>query len=227
MKTHANINHFDINSNAPDQSEERIEQIKNNKLYVVESNVSKQFDIDKDAEIHKISVEKAYQLHDHKARMFNWIINMSSYYLIIVLIIFSLSMFEIRKDLDEYWFYVILSSLFLFPPAFIASTPLIQKIAETIFDFKRAKKLSNIDSKKFEETAEEVFDKKTFNKIFIALFSGCFVFATYLLLSKIINIRDSATAPDSAIIIALITSTTGTIIALPAVVAKIIFDEKK
>lgn len=220
MKTHANINHFDINSNAPDQSEERIEQIKNNKLYVVESNVSKQFDIDKDAEIHKISVEKAYQLHDHKARMFNWIINMSSYYLIIVLIIFSLSMFEIRKDLDEYWFYIILSSLFLFPP-------LIQKIAETIFDFKRAKKLSNIDSKKFEETAEEVFDKKTFNKIFIALFSGCFVFATYLLLSKIINIRDSATAPDSAIIIALITSTTGTIIALPAVVAKIIFDEKK
>ncbi|NBX52118.1 MAG: hypothetical protein EBT63_00490 [Proteobacteria bacterium] len=220
MKTHANINHFDINSNAPDQSEERIEQIKNNKLYVVESNVSKQFDIDKDAEIHKISVEKAYQLHDHKARMFNWIINMSSYYLIIVLIIFSLSMFEIRKDLDEYWFYIILSSLFLFPP-------LIQKIAETIFDFKRAKKLSNIDSKKFEETAEEVFDKKTLNKIFIALFSGCFVFATYLLLSKIINIRDSATAPDSAIIIALITSTTGTIIALPAVVAKIIFDEKK
>jgi len=227
MKNPTNI---DIDPDLFNISNNDFERIIKERKFVLESNDSEQIEKsknDRDAENHRLNVNKAHQLHDHKARMFNWIINMSSYYLIIVLIIFSLSMFEIRKDLEEHWFYVILSSLFLGPLAFIASIPLIQKIANTIFNFKSAKKPSKVDSKKTEEKAEEVSDKKTFKRVFTAISSGCFVFATYILLSKIINIRDITTAPDSAIIIALITSTTGTIIALPAVVAKIIFDEKK
>ncbi|MBM3590991.1 MAG: hypothetical protein FJX30_06470 [Alphaproteobacteria bacterium] len=52
------------------------------------------------------------------------------------------------------------------------------------------------------------------------------VFLIYLFLNKIVILR-SDIGNNSSIIIALITSTTGTIIALPSLVARAIFDNKK
>jgi len=151
-------------------------------------------------------------LYDHKERMFDWTVGMSSYYLIIVLLIFSLFMFEVKIE-DSFWWIVL--SFFII----IIFTPFLYLKYKTQID--GAMKKIVPDKDKIKKDSAYI----NYKILKITLVSSI-VFLIYLFLNKIVILR-SDIGNNSSIIIALITSTTGTIIALPSLVARAIFDNKK
>lgn len=162
-----------------------------------------------------MNAQRFGQNYDFKDRMFNWIISMSSFYLVIVLIIFFLTVFKIKQEFLEGINLYILISILIIPSLFAYFIlQIIQK----------SDKLVN-NSKSDSEKRKTNDNKLKSQQIIVKIILGCLVGFIYLMLSKIIDMRP-AQEINSSIIIALITSTTGTVIALPALVAKIIFDDK-
>lgn len=164
---------------------------------------------------------------DQKIELFNWIIRICNKFLIGVSLVFCMFMFEIKKDFMEsenfiffnlgiLGFLIIVSVLYLYFRKHIFE--LYKSIFEELEGYSKLKK--------GEESIEEKAEKATIKLIKIIFYTTAIAFF-YLSINKIFIVRHDIKEVQS-IIIALITSTTSTVIGLPAIVAMAIFrDEKK
>ena len=194
----------DFNNNSP--SEIGFSQAENRKIFGILDNREKKQRIDQ---------------HDY---LFNWIISICNKFLIGVSLVFCMFMFEFKKDLIEtenffnlvyLVFLIIIWCLALFWKKIFELHKSIFKVIE----------LSSKLEKNKEEQTEEKAAKATIKLIKIIFYTTAIAFF-YLSINKIFIVRHDIKEVQS-IIIALITSTTSTVIGLPAIVAMAIFRSEK
>ena len=194
----------DFNNNSP--SEIGFSQAENRKIFGILDNREKK------------------QRIDQKDYLFNWIISICNKFLIVVSLVFCMFMFEFEKDLIEtenffnlvyLVFLIIIWCLALFWKKIFELHKSIFKVIE----------LSSKLEKNKEEQIEEKAAKATIKLIKIIFYTTAIAFF-YLSINKIFIVRHDIKEVQS-IIIALITSTTSTVIGLPAIVAMAIFRSEK
>jgi len=166
------------------------------------------------------------QKHRQREELFNWVKTVSSFYLVMVFVIFILFMFKVRDEFFSFLannFAICVWSVLLF--FFVVFLLLI--LAIKIYQiYKRSKyaQAQRLDNQRVINYDAEKFEKKLFKFfVFILIIFGFLIL--FLLINNLVTIRDNLEG-SKAIIITLITSTTATIIALPMTVAKSIFNEK-
>ena len=194
----------DFNNNSP--SEIGFSQAENRKIFGILDNREKK------------------QRIDQQDYLFNWIISICNKFLIGVSLVFCMFMFEFKKDLIEtenffnlvyLVFLIIIWCLALFWKKIFELHKSIFKVIE----------LSSKLEKNKEEQIEEKAAKATIKLIKIIFYTTAIAFF-YLSINKIFIVRHDIKEVQS-IIIALITSTTSTVIGLPAIVAMAIFRSEK
>ena len=194
----------DFNNNSP--SEIGFSQAENRKIFGILDNREKK------------------QRIDQQDYLFNWIISICNKFLIGVSLVFCMFMFEFKKDLIEtenffnlvyLVFLIIIWCLALFWKKIFELHKSIFKVIE----------LSSKLEKNKEEQTEEKAAKATIKLIKIIFYTTAIAFF-YLSINKIFIVRHDIKEVQS-IIIALITSTTSTVIGLPAIVAMAIFRSEK
>ena len=194
----------DFNNNSP--SEIVFSQVENNKILL---------SLDKDEKKQRIA-QKEY--------LFDWIISICNKFLIGVSLVFCMFMFEFKNDLIEtenffnlvyLVFLIIILCLALFWKKIFELHKSIFKVIELSSKLKKSK----------EEQIEEKAAKATIKLIKIIFYTTAIAFF-YLSINKIFIVRHDIKEVQS-IIIALITSTTSTVIGLPAIVAMAIFRSEK
>jgi len=176
-------------------------------------------------------VEKEQRI-TQKEKLFNWIISIYNKFLIGVYLIFCMFMFEIKKDFIESENFIffnlgILGFLIIILVIYLYFSKHIFELYKSIFEELEAySKSKKNEEKSKEEIIEEKSAKATIKLIKIIFYTTAIAFF-YFSINKIFSVREDVKEVQS-IIIALITSTTSTVIGLPAIVAMAIFrDEKK
>jgi hypothetical protein len=168
---------------------------------------------------------------DHKKRLFDWIISICNKFLIGVSLVFCMFMFEIKKDFMESENFIffnlgILGFLTIISVLYLYFRKHIFELYKSIFEELEAYSKSKKDEEKSKEgIIEEKSAKATIKLIKIIFYTTAIAFF-YFSINKIFSVREDVKEVQS-IIIALITSTTSTVIGLPAIVAMSIFRSKK
>ena len=202
----------DFNNNSP--SEIGFSQAENRKIFGILDNREK------------------IQRIDQQDYLFNWIISICNKFLIGVSLVFCMFMFEFKKDLIEtenffnlvyLVFLIIILCLALFWKKIFELHKFIFKVIEPSKLKKNKEKQTK--EEKIEEQIEEKSAKATIKLIKIIFYTTAIAFF-YLSINKIFIVREDIKEAQP-IIIALITSTTSTVIGLPAIVAMAIFRSEK
>lgn len=176
-------------------------------------------------------VEKEQRI-TQKEKLFDWIISICNKFLIGVSLVFCMFMFEIKEDFMKsdkffnllYCIFLIIILCLVFLLNF--GKRLYKFLFEALFFFEAAPSSKSKKNNKEEKAVEEKAAKETIKLIKIIFYTTAIAFF-YLSINKIFIVREDIKEVQS-IIIALITSTTSTVIGLPAIVAMAIFrDEKK
>ncbi len=194
----------DFNNNSP--SEIGFSQVENNEIFGILDNREKK------------------QRIDQQDYLFNWIISICNKFLIGVSLVFCMFMFEFEKDLIETenffnLFYFVFLIIILCLALFWKKIFELHKSIFTVIE------LSSKLKKNKEEQIEEKSAKATIKLIKIIFYTTAIAFF-YLSINKIFIVREDIKEAQP-IIIALITSTTSTVIGLPAIVAMAIFRSEK
>ena len=160
-----------------------------------------------------------------KEYLFNWIISICNKFLIGVSLVFCMFMFEFKKDLIETenffnLFYFVFLIIILCLALFWKKIFELHKSIFTVIELS-----SKLKKNKEERKIEEKAAKATIKLIKIIFYTTAIAFF-YLSINKIFIVRHDIKEVQS-IIIALITSTTSTVIGLPAIVAMAIFRSEK
>ena len=203
----------DFNNNSP--SEIGFSQVENNEIFGILDNREKK------------------QRIDQQDYLFNWIISICNKFLIGVSLVFCMFMFEFKKDLIEtenffnlvyLVFLIIIWCLALFWKKIFELHKSIFKVIELSSKLKKNKEEQTKEGQ-IEGQIEEKAAKATIKLIKIIFYTTAIAFF-YLSINKIFIVRHDIKEVQS-IIIALITSTTSTVIGLPAIVAMAIFRSEK
>jgi len=161
---------------------------------------------------------------DQKIELFNWIIRICNKFLIGVSLVFCMFMFEFKNDLIETEnFFNLVYLVFLI---IILCLVFFLNFGKRLYKFfLRQLEIYPKLKKNKEEQIEEKAAKATIKLIKIIFYTTAIAFF-YLSINKIFIVRHDIKEVQS-IIIALITSTTSTVIGLPAIVAMAIFRSEK
>ena len=194
----------DFNNNSP--SEIGFSQAENRKIFGILDNREKK------------------QRIDQQDYLFNWIISICNKFLIGVSLVFCMFMFEFKKDLIETEnFFNLVYLVFLI---IILCLVFFLNFGKRLYKFfLRQLEIYPKLKKNKEEQIEEKAAKATIKLIKIIFYTTAIAFF-YLSINKIFIVRHDIKEVQS-IIIALITSTTSTVIGLPAIVAMAIFRSEK
>jgi MFS family permease len=168
---------------------------------------------------------------DQKIELFDWIIRICNKFLIGVSLVFCMFMFEIKEDFMKsdkffnllYCIFLIIILCLVFLLNF--GKRLYKFLFEALFFFEAAPSSKSKKNNKEEKAVEEKAAKETIKLIKIIFYTTAIAFF-YLSINKIFIVREDIKEVQS-IIIALITSTTSTVIGLPAIVAMAIFRSEK
>jgi hypothetical protein len=158
-----------------------------------------------------------------KEQLFDWIINICNKFLIGVSLVFCMFMFEIKEDFmvsDKFF-----NLLFIIFIITILCSALLLNFGKGLYKFFFEVELFFKLKKSKEEKIEEKVAKATMRLIEIVFYTTAITFF-YFSINKIFIVREDVKEVQS-IIIALITSTTSTVIGLPAIVAMAIFRSEK
>lgn len=160
-----------------------------------------------------------------KEYLFDWIISICNKFLIGVSLVFCMFMFEFKNDLieTENFFnlvYLVFLIIILCLALFWKKIFELHKSIFTVIELS-----SKLKKNKEEQKIEEKAAKATIKLIKIIFYTTAIAFF-YLSINKIFIVRHDIKEVQS-IIIALITSTTSTVIGLPAIVAMAIFRSEK
>jgi heme/copper-type cytochrome/quinol oxidase subunit 2 len=193
----------DFNNNSP--SEIGFSQAENRKIFGILDNREKK------------------QRIDQQDYLFNWIISICNKFLIGVSLVFCMFMFEFKKDLieTENFFNLVYLVFLIIIWCLALFWKKIFELHKSIFE--ELEGYSKL--KKGEESIEEKAEKATIKLIKIIFYTTAIAFF-YLSINKIFIVREDIKEAQP-IIIALITSTTSTVIGLPAIVAMAIFRSEK
>ena len=194
----------DFNNNSP--SEIGFSQAENRKIFGILDNREKK------------------QRIDQQDYLFNWIISICNKFLIGVSLVFCMFMFEFKNDLIETEnFFNLVYLVFLI---IILCLVFFLNFGKRLYKFfLRQLEIYPKLKKNKEEQIEEKAAKATIKLIKIIFYTTAIAFF-YLSINKIFIVRHDIKEVQS-IIIALITSTTSTVIGLPAIVAMAIFRSEK
>jgi hypothetical protein len=158
-----------------------------------------------------------------KEQLFDWIINICNKFLIGVSLVFCMFMFEIKEDfMESDKFFNLLFIIFIIT---ILCSALLLNFGKGLYKFFFEVELFFKLKKSKEEKIEEKVAKATMRLIEIVFYTTAITFF-YFSINKIFIVREDVKEVQS-IIIALITSTTSTVIGLPAIVAMAIFRSEK
>jgi len=180
---------------------------------------------------YNLEYDEKNQRITQKEKLFDWIISICNKFLIGVSLVFCMFMFEIKKDFMESENFIffnlgILGFLIIILVIYLYFSKHIFELYKSIFEELEAySKSKKNEEKSKEEIIEEKSAKATIKLIKIIFYTTVIAFF-YFSINKIFSVREDVKEVQS-IIIALITSTTSTVIGLPAIVAMSIFRSKK